>query len=114
MALIIDADKGLLQLAAEPYDEAIVDWIRSLPQRRYRRQTHDWCIPARREYVLTVHGVIAELEERGIAVETSATAAARLARADIGRAVLRGRHRDRRPIQRAQAAGATRVARASL
>lgn len=90
MALLIDADKGLLQLAAEPYDEAIVDWIRSLPQRRYRRQTHDWCIPARREHLQRVCSVIAELEERGIAVEISEPAAARLARVDIGRAILRG------------------------
>jgi hypothetical protein len=91
MALLIDADKGLLQLAAEPYDEAIVDWIRSLPQRRYRRDSHAWCVPARREYLLALHGVIAELEERGIAVETSEKAAARLARIDVGRAVLHGR-----------------------
>jgi hypothetical protein len=90
MALLIDADKGLLQLAAEPYDEAIVDWIRSLPQRRYRRQTHDWCIPARREHLQRVCSVIAELEERGIAVEISEPAAARLARVDTGRAILRG------------------------
>jgi len=90
MALLIDADKGLLRLAAEPYDEAILDWIRSLPQRRYRRQTHDWCIPARREHLQHVCSVIAELEERGIAVEISEPAAARLARLDTGRAILRG------------------------
>ena len=90
MSLLIDANKGLLQLAAEPYDETIVQWIRTVPQRRYRRQSHDWCIPARREHLLTVCSVIAELEERGIAVEISEAAAARLARVDTGRAILRG------------------------
>ena len=90
MSLLIDANKGLLQLAAEPYDETIVQWIRTVPQRRYRRKSHDWCIPARREHLLTVCSVIAELEERGIAVEISEAAAARLARVDTGRAILRG------------------------
>lgn len=90
MALLIDADKGLLQLAAEPYDEASVDWIRSLPQRRYRRESHDWCVPARREHLRTVCCLIAELEERAITVEISVAAGARLAGADVGRAVLRG------------------------
>jgi hypothetical protein len=89
MSLLIDANKGLLQLAAEPYDETIVRSIRTVPQRRYRRQSHDWCIPARREHLLTVCSVIAELEERGIAVEISEAAAARLARVDTGRAILR-------------------------
>ena len=90
MSLVIDANKGLLQLAAAPYDETIIHLIRTVPQRRYRRQTHDWCIPARREHLLTVCSVIAELEERGIAVEISEAAAARLARVDTGRAILRG------------------------
>ena len=90
MSLVIDANKGVLQLAAEPYDDTIVHWIRTVPQRRYRRQTHDWCIPARREHLQAVCTVIAELEEREIAVEISEAAAARLARVDIGRAALRG------------------------
>jgi hypothetical protein len=89
MSLLIDADKGLLRLAAEPYDETIVQWIRTVPQRRYRPQTHDWCIPARREHLQAVCTVIAELEEREIAVEISDAAAARLARVDTGRATLR-------------------------
>ena len=91
MGLVIDANGGLVQLAAEPYDETIVRWIRTLPERRYRRRTHDWCIPARREYLQSVCSVIAELEERRIAVEISESAAARLARVDTGRAILRGR-----------------------
>ena len=90
MSLVIDANEGLLLLAAEPYDETVVHWIRTVPQRRYRRQSHDWCIPARREHLLTVCSVIAELEERGIAVKISDAAAARLARVDTGRATLRG------------------------
>lgn len=90
MSLLIDANKGLLQLASEPYDETIVQWIRTVPQRHYRRQSHDWCIPARREHLLTVCSVIAELEERGIAVEISEAAAARLTRVETGRATLRG------------------------
>jgi len=89
MALRVDANEGLLQLAAVPYDETIVDWIRALPQRHYRRTTQDWITPARREHLQMVCGMIAELEERGIAVEISETAGARLTRVDIGRAMLR-------------------------
>ncbi len=89
MALLIDADKALLRLAAEPYDETVVELIRTLPQRRYRPESHDWCIPARREHLRAVCGVIAELEERGINVEISRAADARLTRVDTGRAVLR-------------------------
>lgn len=89
MSLVIHANRGLLQLAAEPYDETIVHWIRTVPQRRYRPQTHDWCIPARREHLQAVCTVIAELEERGVAVEISEAAAARLARVDTGCAILR-------------------------
>ncbi|MGI8731112.1 MAG: hypothetical protein ACR2LK_14210 [Solirubrobacteraceae bacterium] len=90
MGLRVDANEGLLQLAAVPYDETIVDWIRTLPQRHYRSESQDWGIPARRDRLRTVCAVIAELEERQVAVEISDTAAARLARADVGRAVLRG------------------------
>ena len=79
MSLVIHANGGFLQLAAEPYDETVVHWIRTVPQRRYSPQTHDWCIPARREHLQRVCSVIAELEERGIAVEISKAAAARLA-----------------------------------
>lgn len=68
MGLRVDANEGLLQLAAVPYDETIVDWIRTLPQRHYRRETQDWITPARREHLQMVCGLIAELEERGIAV----------------------------------------------
>jgi len=89
MALRVDANEGLLQLAAVPYDETIIDWIRTLPQRHYRRETQDWITPARREHLQMVCGLIAELEERGIAVEISETAGARLTRVDIGRAMLR-------------------------
>ena len=89
MALRVDANKGLLQLAAVPYDETIIDWIRTLPQRHYRRETQDWITPARREQLQMVCGLTAELEERGIAVEISETASARLTRMDIGRATLR-------------------------
>lgn len=90
MAMRIDANEGLLQLAAVPYDETIIDWIRTLPQRHYRPETQDWSIPARREHLRAVCGVIAELEERAIAVDISETARARLTRADVGRAILRG------------------------
>jgi len=89
MALRVDANEGLLQLAAVPYDETIIGWIRTLPQRHYRRETQDWITPARREHLQMVCGLIAELEEHGIAVEISETAAARLTRVDIGRAMLR-------------------------
>ena len=78
-----------MRLASAPYDETIVDWIRTLPQRRYRRVSQDWSVPARHEHLLHVCGVIAELEERGIEVDVSGPAAARLSRLDVGRGVLR-------------------------
>ena len=89
MALRIDATGGLMRLASAPYDETIVGWIRTLPQRRYRRESHDWSVPARREHLRKVCDVIAELEERGIDVDITEPAAARLSRLDVGRGVLR-------------------------
>ncbi len=90
MALRVDAHDGLLLLAAVPYDDVIVDAIRALPERRYRRRTQDWCVPARRECLCNVCVLIGEIEERGIDVDLSSQASARLARADVRRAVLRG------------------------
>ncbi len=89
MALRIDAIRGLIRLASAPYDETIVDWIRTLPQRHYRPASQDWSVPARRENLRSLCGVIAELEERGIAIDITEPAAARLSRLDIGRGVLR-------------------------
>lgn len=89
MALRIDAIGGLMRLAAVPYDEVIVDWIRTLPQRRYRPSSQDWSVPARREQLRSVCRVIAELEERGIDVDFTTAAAARFARLGVGRCVLR-------------------------
>ncbi|MFP5364640.1 MAG: hypothetical protein ACLGI5_18130 [Thermoleophilia bacterium] len=85
----IDVDKGLMLLLAAPYDETIVDWIRTLPERRYRRESQDWIVPARREHLRAVCSFIGELEERGIAVKISDDAGARMARVDVGRAMLR-------------------------
>lgn len=76
-------------LSAAPYDDQIVTHIRSLPERRYRRQKRDWCIPARRAHLRAVCALIGELEERGIDVNVSAGASARRERLDVGRAVLR-------------------------
>lgn len=90
MALRIDAVRGLIRLTCAPYDETIVELIRTLPQRRYRRETQDWSVPARREVLRSVCGVIAELEERGIDVDITEPAAARFSRLDVGRGVLRG------------------------
>ena len=90
MDLRIDASGGLIRLACAPYDETIVGWIRTLPRRRYRRESHDWSVPARREYLRSVCGVIAELQEREIEVDITEPAAARLSRLDVGRGVLRG------------------------
>lgn len=90
MALRIDAVGGLIRLASEPYDETIIDAIRTLPTRHYRRDSQDWSVPARREHLRSVCGVIAELEERGIEVDITEPAAARLSRLDVGRGVLRG------------------------
>jgi len=89
MALHIDAIEGLTRLACTPYDETIVDWIKTLPERHYRRDSQDWSVPARREHLRNVCGVIAELEERGIDVDITEPAAARLSRLDVGRGVLR-------------------------
>ena len=90
MALHVDARGGLMLLTAAPYDDEIIAHIRSLPERRYRQQTRDWCIPARRAQLRSVCALIGELEERGIDVNLSDSANARLARLDIGRAYLRG------------------------
>jgi len=89
MGLRVDINKGLVLLVAAPYDETIVDWIRRLPERRYRHGPHDWIVPARREHLRTLCSVVGELEERGTEVEITARADARLARVDVGRAMLR-------------------------
>ena len=89
MALRIDAIGGLIRLACAPYDETIVDSIKTLPQRRYHRDSQDWSVPARREYLRSVCGMIAELEERGIDVDITEPAATRLSRLDVGRGALR-------------------------
>lgn len=89
MGLRVDVDKGLVLLAAAPYDETIVDWIRTLPERRYRHESQDWIVPARREHLRTLCSFIGELEERGIAVKISDDAGTRMARVDVGRAMLR-------------------------
>ena len=89
MALRVDAIGGLIRLACAPYDETIVDWIRTLPKRHYRRDSQDWSVPARREHLRNVCSVIAELEERGIDVDITEPAAARFSRLDVGRGVLR-------------------------
>ena len=88
MGLRVDINKGLVMLVAAPYEETIVDWIRTLPQRRYRRESQDWIVPARREHLRTLCSLIGELDERGIDVEISEEAGARLARVDVGRAML--------------------------
>lgn len=89
MALHLDVNRGLVLMAAVPYDETIVDWVRTLPERRYRHATQDWTVPARREHLRAICGLISELDERDIEVEISEAAGARLARVDVGRAVLR-------------------------
>jgi hypothetical protein len=89
MALRVDAHHGLVLLAAAPYDKAVVEWIRTLPERHYRPRAQAWCVPARREQLRHVCALIGELEERDIAVDISSSASARLARAGLGRAILR-------------------------
>lgn len=89
MALRLDVDGGLVLMAALPYDEMIVDWIRTLPERRYRHTSRDWTVPARRGHLRSICGLLGELDERGIDIETTEAASARLARADVGCAVLR-------------------------
>ena len=89
MALRIDAIGGLMRLACAPYDKTIVDSIKTLPQRRYRGDSQDWSVPARRDCLRSLCGVITELEERGVEVDITEPAAARLARLDVGRGVLR-------------------------
>ncbi|MCA1680892.1 MAG: hypothetical protein LC777_19070, partial [Actinobacteria bacterium] len=84
MGLRVEIDRGLVLLVAAPYDETIVAWIRTLPERRYRRESQDWIMPARREHLRTLCSLIGELEERGIDVEICEDAGARLARVDVG------------------------------
>jgi hypothetical protein len=47
IGLHVDIDKGLVLLAVEPYDEAILDDTEALPERRYRRRAHTWILLAR-------------------------------------------------------------------
>ena len=89
MALRVDSRDGLVLLAAAPYDDAVVEWIRTLPERHYRPREQAWCVPARREQLRHVCALIGELEERDIAVDISSSASARLARVGLGRAILR-------------------------
>ena len=81
-----------------------------LPQRRYRRESHDWCMPARREHLLT--RLLRDRRARGTRNRRRdlGAAAARLSRLDTGRASpARWRHRDRgRPTA---SAGCRRYAR---
>lgn len=81
MALRVDINRGLVLLTAVPYEETIVDWIRTLPERRYRPATQDWTVPARHEHLRTIWGLIGELEERGSVQPATADEAAGLARA---------------------------------
>ena len=90
MALSVDAHRGLVLLAAVPYDDVIVDLIRTLPERHYRPRAQAWCVPARRAQLRHVSTLIGELEERDVAVDISDSASARLARSNVGRAILRG------------------------
>jgi hypothetical protein len=62
MALHVDARGGVMLLTAAPYDDEIITHIRSLPERRYRRQTRDWCIPARGAHLRADCAGIGELE----------------------------------------------------
>jgi hypothetical protein len=89
MALRVDARDGLVLLAAAPYDDAVVEWIRTLPKRHYRPRAQAWCVPARREQLRHVCALIGALDERDIPVDISSSASARLARVGLGRAILR-------------------------
>lgn len=89
MSLRVHIDKGVVLLIVEPFDEHIIDQIRALPERRYRRESRDWILPARREQLRAVWSLIGELEETAIDVEISERANRRLARVDVGRVMLR-------------------------
>lgn len=89
MALRVDTRRGLVLLTVDPYDASVVDAIRELPERRYRHRSREWCVPATREHLRAVNTTLAELEERGIAIEMTKDANARFARAGIGRAIVR-------------------------
>lgn len=60
-------------LTATPYDDKIITHIRSLPERRVRRQTRDWRIPSRRAHLRAACALIGELEERSIDVNDRGT-----------------------------------------
>lgn len=89
MGLRVDVDEGLVLLSADPYEERIVDEIRALPERHYRRTRRDWIVPARREHLREVSALIGELEELDVDIEITDEASVRLARIDVGRAMLR-------------------------
>lgn len=89
MALHVGVNRGTVLLAAIPYDDTIIDWVRALPERCYRRKSHDWSVPATHERLRNVCRLIAELEERNIDVQIAHEASARLARIDVDGATLR-------------------------
>ena len=110
MGLRVDASGGIVLLSAAPFDETIVDHIRALPDRRYQHKSQAWIIPARREQLLALSRMIAELDELDIASELLPEAAARLRRAAIARLSLRdGAIDDQRALQpRARSSPAAR------
>jgi hypothetical protein len=80
MGLRVEIDRGLVLLVAAPYDDTIVDWIRTLPERRCRRESQDWIMPARRERLRTLCSLIGELENAA-STSRSARTPARASRA---------------------------------
>ena len=115
MALRVDARDGLVLLAAAPYDDCVVEWIRTLPERHYRPREQAWCVPARREQIRHVCALIGELEERDVAVDISRQRE-RPPRAHRtgARDPARRRHRDHRAIQPAPTTCPARAARTPL
>ena len=114
MALRIDAIRGIMRLASAPYDETIVDWIRTLPQRRYHPVAELERAGSSRKPAKAVRR---DRRTRGTRNRYRHHRPCRRALVAAGYRARRSAPRDRRdrqPLQRAQVARATRAARAQV
>lgn len=61
--LDVDVDGALVRLRAR-YDPGLVEEIKRLPGRRYVAQRTEWVVPARREALVALAGLLVELGDR--------------------------------------------------
>ncbi|MGI8944758.1 MAG: hypothetical protein ACR2GL_00775 [Thermoleophilaceae bacterium] len=115
--LEVDIDGGVVRLRA-PYNPQLLERIRRLPDRRYRRDKREWTFPARREALYGLCELLADYDGR-LDVGYSERALRRLSRQGPGRITFeRDRVRlwlpyQRRRIERVRAIPELRFERAT-